>query len=644
MKFQYFLPEETEVSSYSKKFLPMIAFIIFSNYKQDQDSRLQGIYTRRIPQIMKMKVDALKHFNTNFILPLDRSSEPPVYLETKTDSPWTNPEFIVKFEKYDYMIGGSLSLDNEYLKINIYSHLDKKNVFEKEYKANKELFIDLINDFLLDTINFFEISLTDREKQALKEHPTSNATAMEYLMKALDNDPYNPLKNDDSDYYTELLEYANRNDPESKDIYRIILNYVENLVKKGSYNKAESLLKNLIATSGYNKSSLFLMTKISILNKGVDTGLQTLGDEVKKNEEFKTLYYKLARYYMETDRNELTNILFEKALEISNENSEIFDSYGYFLISTGNKEKAYKIFNGGLKNAIPGEITFLNTAQINAESGKLDKAAELYEKVSALYPHSPRVQASRSIFFALTNENIKARSAIMEALDTSPENPSINLTAAYVFSHLKDRENAERFAKTTIDLQPGRVMRDEAEYLYSRISAGISEEKQNDNRDLFLNAIMEMRKKNYSKTTRIIDDVLKIEPNFWRAWYIKGICLRIMENYDEALESFSNVDELFSDQVALQLEIGKCYMAKEDFHIAFPHIRFAFKNRPQDPSIMGNMALVYMYLGRLKEAEILFQQVKAMDPLNQKIEVYFEELERMKKRKKSSRGNGGTDV
>lgn len=647
MKFEYYLPEENETEPSMKKFMPMVAFIVFSGDedKPEVNPELQDIYTRRLPQVIKMKMDMVSRFNTNFILPLDRSTESPQYLDTIPGSPWTEPEFIGRFERFDYMVQGTLSLKNEYLNIKLYSRLNGDVIFEKDYSGDKDKFFEFSTDFLMDFFSFFEIMLTDKEKELLRTHPSTNPSSIEYMMKALDNDPFNPLETLDNDEYLNSLESAVKEDPKSNDISDILVGYAAKLEAGGEVDKSVEILERLIQTVGHKRNPVMLLSRILMRHNRFDRAFDVLDKAAAANSsETKDIYYLMARENMQTDRKEVTLKLFEKAIEAEPENPDIFDTYGYYLAATDDMPSALNVFTKGLKYSSERETSLLNTAQVYTIMKKYDEARAIYDKLRVLYPQSARSQASRSIFYALNGEKNNALLAITEALNNSPESPVINLTAARVFDFLNDKENAERYARTTIDLNPDKIITDEATYLFSRISAGITEEQQKENRNLFLDGIREMRKNNHSEALEIFSRVVELEPNFWRAWFLKGVTLRITGELEQALDSLSQVDELFPDQTSLHLEVGKCYMGMEQFQEAFPHIRYAFKNRPEEPEIMGNMALVYMYLGRLKEAEILLTQVQKMDPYNKNVEVYIEELERLKKRRKSSRGNGGTDV
>lgn len=646
MKFEYYLPEENENMPSMKKFMPMVAYIVFSGDedKPEVNPELQDIYARRLPQVIKMKMDMVSRFNTNFILPLDRSTDSPQYLDTVPGSPWTEPEFIGRFERFDYMVEGTLSLKKEYLNIKLYSRLNRTVIFEKDYTGCKEKFFEFITDFLLDFFSFFEIMLTEDEKELLKDHPSKNPAAIEYMMRALDNDPFNPLETQNEDEYLNLLEKAVKEDPESLDISDILVGFAAKLENSGEVDKSIEILERLIQTTGYKRNPVMLLARIFIKHDHFDRAFEILDKAAVRNSGTQDIYFMIARENMQTDRKEITIRLFEKSIELDPENPDVLDTYGYFLAAIDDIPTALDVFKKGLKYSLGRETSLLNTAQGYTMLKQYDDARVIYDKLRVLYPMSARSQASRSIFYALNGERNNALLAITEALNNSPESPVINLTAARVFDFLNDRENAERYARTTIDLNPDKMITDEATYLFSRISAGITEEKQKENRDLFLDGVREMRKNNYAEALETFDRVVEVEPNFWRAWFLKGVSLRITGDLERALDSLSQVDELFPDQTSLHLEVGKCYMGMEQFQEAFPHIRFAFKNRPEEPEIMGNMALVYMYLGRLKEAEILLTQVQKMDPHNKNVEVYIEELERLKKRRKSSRGNGGTDV
>jgi len=641
MKFQFYRPEEKESQDSPGEFLPSMAFIIFSRKQMDSDHELQGVYTRRVPQVMKIKMDLISRFNTNFILPLDKTNGSPSYLETKPGSPWTSPEFIGKFERFDYMVGGMLSLDSKFLQIQLYSRADGKIIYEREYLGGKDQYVKFISDYLSDMVLFFEMLPSEEERLILRDRPARNPRSLEYLLQALDNDPLNPLDSDDHTKFIQYLVSAYKEEPENIDIPDILVNFAARLNRKGEVQTAKEVVNQILSINGSFRKALILLVRILLSNKEYKEVLELLDKVIMKDKNLADIYYILARENMDMEGKEIIKRLFEKAIEFNSTNPDIYDSYGYFLASTGDMKSALEIFKKGLDFSFDRESSLINTAQSYISLERFDEAKSIYERGNLLYPDSPKLLASRAIYHALRNDNLEARKSINMALERSPEDPLINLTASRIFDHLKDGERAIRFAKTTIDLHPTQVIAEEAIYFLSRVIAGISEKEQMKNRDVFLNAVIELRRKRYKESIDIIDKVIEVEPEYWRAWFLRGIAQRMLKDYDQALESFKCVDELFPDQVSLHHEIAKCLMGKEMFAQAFGHMRYAFRNNSEDPEIMGNMALVYMYIGRLNEAEILFSQTKKMDPANKNIDKYIDELERLKKRKRSSRGNGG---
>jgi Flp pilus assembly protein TadD len=57
---------------------------------------------------------------------------------------------------------------------------------------------------------------------------------------------------------------------------------------------------------------------------------------------------------------------------------------------------------------------------------------------------------------------------------------------------------------------------------------------------------------------------------------------------------------------------------------------------------MANMGILYMYLGRLQEAEVLLMQAKRMAPSLMIIDQFIRQLQLIQKRKSASGGNGSS--
>lgn len=641
MKFQFYLPERKEKQAISDRFLPSIAFVIFSNKGESDKEVYKGIYSRRIPQYMKIKLDLIGRFRSNFILPLDKTEGTASYLKTKPQAPWTEPQFIKKFERFDYMIGGTVSLDEEMLLINLYSYSDDAVIFEKTYHGNSSRFPEFISDFFMEMLRYFEVILEDKEKQILMKAPTADPEAFEYLLQALEKDPANPVNTDDGEAYESLLIKALEKDPKSEEIASMIVNYAELKSQNRDNEKADLLVKKVIQLQPSHRDAVLLSVKLLLKADNTDQALNLLDESIKNNPKLNDLPLTLALESMYSDSRENTILLFEKALDCEPNNPEVYDNFGYYLASIGKIDLALSIFKHCLTLFPDREYPLINAAQISAQLGLDKQADQYYLKAKTLYSNSPKLLASLAVYRTILKDETSAKKLINEALEISPENTRINLIAASIYENFQDYDEAKRLAKTAIDLEPISYLSEEARYFYSRVAAGISEEQQQNNRELFLDAVLLMKKNETAKALEIIEKVVYVEPHYWRALFIKGVAHRLMGDYEKALEAFNQVDELFEDQISLHNEMGKCYMALDQFHQAFLHILYAFRKNPHDPEIMGNMALVYMRMGRLQEAEVLLKQIKIMDPNNKNIDIYLKELERIKRRKRSSRGNGG---
>jgi tetratricopeptide (TPR) repeat protein len=642
MKFRYHLPEFQTQPQKNNSYLPSLIFIVFSADPKDGDYRLQNVFARRLPQVMKTKLDLISHFNTSFILPLDRSTGSAAYIESSSDSPFFTPKFVEQFERFDYLVEGALSLDNNLLIIKLFSRQEEKVLFERRYQGAKEEFHTFINSFLVDLLNYFKINPDKNEMDKMLNEPTTKPKSFESLLEALDQDPINAVDSIDKEKFIEHLLNAVKEDPKNSILPSYVTGYINKLTRGGKSEKALEILDKLAKLQPDSKAVVELQIKAQLNRHNNEKALEILGEKLKLNTELFELPYLFAREIIQTDKAGEAIPFFELALAYNPENPDLYDSYGFYYMTTGKLGDALEQFKKGIELSPYRETTLLNTAQAYTESGRYEEAKAIYERLLTLYSDSSESISSYAIFHALTKNFREAAKFMKGALDVSPENPQINLIAAMLFDHIRDRNNAELYAKTAIDLSSDKYLKDEAQALYSRIYAGITEEEQRDNREKFLQAVILLRKNEIEKALDIIDRVVEVEPQFWRAWFLKGVTCRISNNLDSALEAFDHVDELYPEQAYLRHEIAKCLMAQEKFSEAFPLLRYAFKSHPEDPEIMANMGLNYFYLGRLNEAETLLKQVQKTDPDNKNIEAYLTEIEKIKKKKQSSRGNGDT--
>jgi Flp pilus assembly protein TadD len=640
MKFRYFPVPDREAPARDLRFLPSMALTVLSRMGEDsQNYLLQGVFCRRLPQVLKQKLDVLGHFRTGMAVPLKEGGKD--YQEIATGQFWKDNAFLPPQEVYDYVLGGSLSLDQGRLNLALYSNLDDSILLDKTYEGVPGDFFRFVNEFTREVVEFLEVVAAREDLEKVWKKPVGNYQALVFLLEALDWDLSRGVFPEREERYLDGLRKSLEKDPESDDVAGLLVLDALSRLRRQDEAGAGAIGDFLLSLRPGDVQANFLKTRVLFQQGKTPEALDRLDSLARSGLEVQKVPYLIALELMETHNVEEALLFFQKAVELGCREPSLFENYAYLLIHAGEMEKALEILGEGQARFPGREGALTYTAQVLAELDRLDDAASTYRKALSLFPGSPRLLTSYAIYHVICGRRDEALKSLGEALATAPEDPELNLEAARIYEHLQDPAPASRFARTAMELDPGSRLAGEAHDLLSRVTGGISPEEQARNRELYIKAKRLFDLGHKTRCIEILDSITQGEPLFWKAWFLKGMAYRRQEKFRDALEAFQNVDELFPDQASLYHEVGRCLMGMERFKEALPYLLSAFQKRPQDPVIMANMGLIYLFTGKVIEAEVLLMQAQRMSaPGALNLEPYIEEARRLKKKKQAGRGNG----
>lgn len=642
MKFHYLSPSpDVKLPGVNERFLPSLCFVAFSRKEIDtRNYDLQGIYTRRIPNILKIKAELSGRFRTVLIIPIGRDKTPNYFLEIEPDDVWNSPKFLSQISRFDYLIWGSLSIDQGEMSVEVYSRSAGKVIYEREYRGDPDEFHDFCNNFTRDLFLFFEITPDEELDKIIQNRPVGNRESFKYFVKALDADPINNVDRSDRKIYVENLKKSIEADPASQDAVFLLNNEAFSCFREGSIEEARKIIDFILNLRPDDYITNRLRARMQIEESKIDVALNELEQLCRKDPEKLTILYQLGKLYTEKGKSNVASRLFQKAFDLGYNQPEFYEDYISLLAESEKFDRALEVSRKELEKYPDRKTALINTAQLLAETGKIEEANKIYEKAEEKYPDSAHVLTSRAIFYINNGQSEKASKAILSALDLRPEDPLINLEGARIFEKLKRENEAIRFARTALDLAPSGEFAAEAELTLSRIKAGISKEEQQENRKLYVESLRLLENGDFDECVRLARKISEKEPTFWNAWFLMGVAYRRMGKYEQALESLDRIDNQFKSEPMIQLEIGRCKMAQGEFNEALPHVISAYRENPDDTTIKANLGILFMNLRRMKEAEALLEQVKKEDPDNLDIEPYLEIIKIIKRRKKLRRDNG----
>jgi tetratricopeptide (TPR) repeat protein len=242
-----------------------------------------------------------------------------------------------------------------------------------------------------------------------------------------------------------------------------------------------------------------------------------------------------------------------RAAGVSDANSNNLLAVSYSRL--GLYREAYDVLASEIQTTPNDLTTYLNLVTVCAEGGDLAKAAEVAEKAAQLFPNSAEVLIVRGAANSLLGRLESSYDDFAAAVRLAPERSD-----ARFFLALAEYKNA-KFADALAVLQSG-------------IRAGLKDS------DLHYLAA---------------ECLLKIDPG----------------GTDAALEELNLAVRLNSGSVAARVLRGRLLLQAGQSKQAVADLELARKSSPDSRSAIYNLARAYRTVGRTKEAEVLFRQLRS---------------------------------
>ncbi len=640
MEYKYNPPPEEKKRQVDRRFLPSMAFTVLHNLDEEElPHSLSAIACRRFPQVVRMMIDRGNCFNTHLVIPVEKSPEKMEFLDMDDGPFWEKQMFLPPVHGLDYIIGGGFSFRDRVFQARIYSVIDREIIYSQDYASDTGC-LELAGSFAEDLMLIMDRGKTPRA--CPRDLPVSHEEALAELLQALDYDPANRVYPEGHQLFLESLKKCLALDPESDLVSEILSDVAGNIFLTREMDKSMEIVDYVLSLRPGDFDANRLKTRILVKKDRTAEALTRLIRLQGQGMEMGDVAFDLGRELMETSLVEPAQQLLETAVALECREPALYDCLGFLFVSMKQQEKALEIMMEGL-DLFPGrEYALVTTAQLLADLGRAREAKIAYDTALNLFPDSAMLHVSCGIHLFRAGQGDAAIRMVNQALELAPEDPLVNMEASRFFNRMDRKDVAVRYARTAMELTTNPYLTSEAQELLSRIQGGILPQQQASNRNLFIQARQLLDDDNEDKALEILEKVTEVEPAFWKAQFLKGVIYRKKNRLSEALETFTGIDELFSDQVSLHHEIGRCLMGQEKFADAFPHLFYAFRKKPQDPVIMANMGLVYLFTGKVNEAEVLLLQAKRMSrDISLNLDPYIREVQRIKKRKESGRGNGG---
>ncbi len=134
-----------------------------------------------------------------------------------------------------------------------------------------------------------------------------------------------------------------------------------------------------------------------------------------------------------------------------------------------------------------------------------------------------------------------------------------------------------------------------------------------------------MLKNDYNGAIRAYDFAAAVDENMHDAWIEKGHALYMCEKYEQAIETYKEVEDVFFDQVHVKLLIAECYERLDKFQIAEVYYRHAYLLDGESVDACSGIAICLMEQEQFSEALKYLKRALKLCPDDADMLVYAAE-------------------
>ena len=265
-------------------------------------------------------------------------------------------------------------------------------------------------------------------------------------------------------------------------------------------------------------------------------------------------------------------------------------------------------------------------------------AEEFFLMLNGLEPDNPRAILNLALMYDQCSEDYtkqgdselekiyeeKSFQCYVRALETGPELPETHLYAAYFFLRQRSFTRAKKEFTRFMDISKDEAKKKEVITILEQLAESSEREA------LFNEAFDFIRLGQEKKGLKKITALLKLHPELWNAWFLKGWALRRLGKFQDAYQAFStalsrggNSSDLLNELAICSMEIGRLDEAQS-------HLLKALKQAPADIKILSNLGIHSIKMKNLPAAEQYFQQVLNIDSKDKIALGYLEQINRQK--------------
>lgn len=233
-----------------------------------------------------------------------------------------------------------------------------------------------------------------------------------------------------------------------------------------------------------------------------------------ENPSYFDAHFGMAEAYYRLDEYDQALASARAAAELRRNDSRLQNLEGRIQIGMGNVAEAGRIFDAILSRERHNVDALIGRAELAVAQGRTEEAARRYQEAIRLQPQERRALLALAVLYDYLDDSDRAEEYIRLAVRYHPENAVAQLLAAEHYLQRSRVVEAERHAQYALTISP------------TSTDA------------LFTLAHIALIRADYNQVLARVEELLEIDRNDHRAWYLRGVSLEEFGDLDEALRSF----------------------------------------------------------------------------------------------------------
>ncbi|MFH1355607.1 MAG: tetratricopeptide repeat protein [bacterium] len=358
------------------------------------------------------------------------------------------------------------------------------------------------------------------------------------------------------------------------------------------YDEARAQFDFVLDRNPNEASTLLSVAQLEMYNGNLETALDIATQALALNNEFSYTHFVLAQIYQKTGDNTQAEEHFRSALDYSPNEATILSGYAFYLHRAGQHDAASIHFDQA-KTSNPEDPWLLSSfAFSKLQEGRFFETQISLEALSSINPIDIQGIITQVELAVYRHDFETANRLIEQAKSLQPNNPTVNLTEAFVSYSEDNIGNAIALLK------------------------GIEENRPNQSEAISLHALCLIKQEAHADAIVKAEQALAVNPNLDKAHSALFIAYTLSgqkEKASEHLEALMQINPHYQthllDLAAMYTDLGKISKAIRIY-------KDLIKNRPEDVRAYMGLATIYENKGNTKKGMPLYEQILALDPEN----------------------------